>query len=151
MTVSRRGDAHKRERGQAVVEFSLVIVVFLVVVMAILDFGRAIYMYNGVSEAAREIARASSVHPGSSFSNSALWSPETKAAVATQKIIIPGLADPTLTCVDIAGNPAPSGPCLSSDGYSVKVTVDASYAPVTPLLGLTGTWTLTSSSSIAMQ
>ena len=30
--------------------------------MAVFDLGRAIYMYNGVAEAARELARVTSVH-----------------------------------------------------------------------------------------
>ena len=39
-------------RGQALVEFALAITVFLLLMMAIVDFGRGIYMYNGVSQAA---------------------------------------------------------------------------------------------------
>ena len=33
-------------------EFALAITVFLLLMMAIVDFGRGIYMYNGVSQAA---------------------------------------------------------------------------------------------------
>jgi len=51
-------------RGQALVEFSLALIVFLVLLMGILDLGRGIYMFNGVSQAAREIARVTSVYPG---------------------------------------------------------------------------------------
>ena len=57
-------------RGQALVEFSLAVTVFLLLMMAIVDFGRGIYMYNGVSQAAREVARTTSVHPGSPLGSS---------------------------------------------------------------------------------
>ena len=59
-----RSTRETRETGQALVEFSLAFIVFVVLLMAIFDFGRGIFMFNGVSQAAREIARATSVEPG---------------------------------------------------------------------------------------
>ena len=53
-----------RSRGQALVEFSLVIIPFFFLIMGIFDLGRGIYMMNGTAEAAREIARVTSVHSG---------------------------------------------------------------------------------------
>ena len=53
--MSARFSRHGAGRGQALVEFSLAVTVFLLLVMAIVDFGRGIYMYNGVSQAAREV------------------------------------------------------------------------------------------------
>jgi Flp pilus assembly protein TadG len=52
-----------RERGQSLVEFALVISVLLLIVIAILDFGRAIYAYSVVSNCAREGARYGVVWP----------------------------------------------------------------------------------------
>ena len=72
-------------RGQALVEFSLTIVIFLVLLMAIVDLGRGIYQFNGVSEAAREIARVTSVHQGTGLGNS----PETINVVKAQKKLDP--------------------------------------------------------------
>ena len=54
----RRG----RDRGQSLVEFSLVLIPFLLILMGIIDLGRGIYTYNGVAQAARELARVTSVH-----------------------------------------------------------------------------------------
>ena len=125
-------------------EFSLAIIVFLLLLMAVLDFGRAIYMYNGVSQAAREIARATSVHPGDPLGSS----PEAEAVIATQQGLVPNLGEPDYACVDIAGAPV-TGDCLP--GNSVKVTVHAPYAAVTPLLGFLGTFDLQSSTSIKIQ
>jgi Flp pilus assembly protein TadG len=53
--------ATARERGQSLVEFALVIPVLLLLFMGILDFGRAIYAYNTLSNAAREGARVAIV------------------------------------------------------------------------------------------
>ena len=136
-------DAH-RDRGQAVAEFSLAIIVFLMLLMGVFDLGMGIYKYNGVSEAAREIARVASVHPGTPLGTSA----EIASVVATQKGLIPGLTVTGITCVDISGAPV-AGTCLSPNWVSVTVT--SPYSPVTPLLGLTGTWTMKGSSNAQMQ
>jgi Flp pilus assembly protein TadG len=134
------------ERGQALVEFSLVLIVFLVLLMAIFDLGRGIYMFNGVSQAAREIARVTSVHQGTSLGNSS----ETAAVINTQQGLIPSLGNPTFSCVDIDDSNVAleDGRCPSSKGYRVKVTIAAPYGPVTPVLGLAGTWNMSSTSSM---
>ncbi len=133
--------------GQALVEFSLAILVFLVLVMGVIDFGMAIYKFNGVSQAAREIARVTSVHPcpGAGSCTPGL-SADTLAVIATQKGLIPGLGDPTFECIDEAGAPVAPKPCDFSK-HSVAVTITAPYQPITPLLGLTGTWTMKGTSS----
>jgi Flp pilus assembly protein TadG len=128
-------------RGQALVEFSLTVLIFLVLLMGIFDFGRAIYMYNGVAEAAREIARVTSVHPGATLGGSA----ETLAVIATQKGLIPNLGNPTFACKNI-DNSAVGTKCLPPD-HSVKVTISAVYTPVTPVLSFLGDITVSSSST----
>ncbi len=142
------------ERGQSLVEFSLVIIVFLVIMMGVVDFGMAIYKFNGVSQAAREIARVTSVHPCAGDPPcSPGSSTETQDVIAIQKALIPGLTiDPgDITCVDETGAPVPpSQPCDFSQ-HSVRVTVRADYEPITPLLGLAGTWTMEGQSSAQIQ
>lgn len=131
------------ERGQALVEFSLSIIVFLVMLMAIFDFGRGIFIYNGVAEAAREIARATSVHPGTELGQS----PESLDTVAIQRGLVPGIQAVALSCVDVFGTDTGESPCPS--GSYVRVTVTAVYGPVS-LLGLTGPIQLASSSSVVI-
>lgn len=137
----------QRQSGQALVEFSIAIVVFLVLVMGVLDFGSAVYRFNGVSEAAREIARVTSVHPCAGDTPCAPGSStETQGVIDRQKTVIPGLSNPTITCIDETGAPVAPDPCDFSK-HSVRVTITAPYQPITPLLGLTGTWTMEGSSS----
>ena len=134
----------RADRGQALVEFSLTIVIFLVLLMGVVDFGRAIYQYNGVSQAAREIARTTAVHPGVDFRTDAGRSSETKEVIATQKGLVPNLQDPLIKCVDVAGDLITKG-CMEGDWIQVRIS--APYTPVTPILGLTGTWDFFSSST----
>jgi Flp pilus assembly protein TadG len=136
----------RRGRGQALVEFAIALPIFLMLLMGVFDLGRAIYMYNGVSEASREIARVTSVHPGSPLGNSA----NTAAVVATQKSLVPSLGNPTFSCIDISGAAVQSATTCRS-GDQVKVVIVAPYSPVTPLLGLFGTWNMQSTSAVSIQ
>lgn len=51
----------RRNEGQALVEFALVIPLFLLLLFGIVDFGRYVYTANGLNQAAREAARVGSV------------------------------------------------------------------------------------------
>ncbi len=50
-----------RDRGQSLVEFALVLPVFMLLVFGILDGGRAILTYNDVAQSTRNVARVASV------------------------------------------------------------------------------------------
>jgi TadE-like protein len=130
----------------------MTIIVFLVILMGVVDFGMAIYKYNGVSQAAREIARVTSVHPCATpgaLSCAPGGSAETQEVIDVQQGLIPGLEVSTpFPCVDQSG--ADSSPCDFSQDY-VHVEVTAPYQPITPLLGLTGSWTMKGSSSAQIQ
>jgi len=134
-----------RSRGQALVEFALALPIFLMLLMGVFDLARGIYMFNGVSQAAREIARVTSVYPGSPLGSSA----QTAAVLATQKGLIPSLGNPTFSCVDIDGSASTFASCVA--GQQVKVVIVAPYSPVTPLLGLIGTWDMKSTSAVSIQ
>jgi len=47
----------RRERGQTLVEFALVVPLFVLILAGIFDFGRAIYAYHTLLNASREAAR----------------------------------------------------------------------------------------------
>ena len=129
----------RRDRGQALVEFSLVLIPFLWILMGIVDLGRGIYIYNGVNQAARELARVTSVHtcdesaPTCTIGTSA----ETAAVAATQANLVPGLggagstvAYACTTVTDAALSPVD----CPSDSF-VRVTVTVPFSAVTPFLG----------------
>lgn len=131
------------EGGQALVEFSLAIGVFLLLMLGIFDLGRGVYTYNGVSQAAREIARTTSVHPGTVLGQSS----ESLATIATQQHLVSGITSVVLTCVDALGTDTGASPCPS--GSYVRVRVIATYRPVS-LLGLGGPIQVDSISTIVI-
>ena len=136
-----RAGNRRRRRGQALVEFALALPVFLFLLVAVFDFGRGIYTYNGVSQAAREIARTTVVNLGLTLGQSTA----TQATVNTQKSLVPGLVVDSFACVTVTGSASTANPCKSGD--FVQVTVSSSYTPVS-FLGFSGPITLTSSSTL---
>lgn len=134
----------RRERGQALVEFSLVVVPFVILLMAVVDLGRGIYMMNGTSEAARDIARATSVHVADSSGNVG-FSAETQASIATQRNLVPDLginAATDIVCVDAYGVVLADADCKPHAFVRVRVT--APFSPITPLVSAFGSHTFES-------
>lgn len=62
VTKTRLRLGKKAERGDAIIEGAIVLVFFLMVLFGIVDFGRALYAYHFVSEAAREATRWAAVN-----------------------------------------------------------------------------------------
>ncbi len=50
-----------RNKGQSLVEFALILPIFLILVMGIFDMGRVVYYYSAIHNAAREGARYGAV------------------------------------------------------------------------------------------
>jgi Flp pilus assembly protein TadG len=141
-----RSAGRRRSPGQALVEFSLALIPFMLLLMGVLDLGRGIYAMNATSEAAREIARATSVHRCADTDGGCAdlgTSIETQAAIATQRTLIPNLVfDPSvdIDCVDATDSVISDIECTPSsdtDRY-IRVHVRSTFSPVTPLLGIFG-------------
>lgn len=149
---TRRPHSRPRRRlaGQALVEFSLVLIPFLLLLLGLVDLGRGIYTNNVVAEAAREIARVTSVHPCTN-SPCTVYSAESTATIGTQKGMVPGLTDSGIVvdCVDMtdAAVTVPSGMACPA-GKFVRAKVTVPFQVLTPLLGLGGTFTLSSTSHV---
>jgi hypothetical protein len=132
-----------RTRGQSLVEFSLVVVPFVFILMGIFDLGRGIYMMNGTAEAAREIARVTSVHSGCPLNAVTCdlgSSTETASVVETQQGLVPGLTIDTsndITCVDINDVVKADNTCRWGVDY-VRVRVTSSFVPITPVVSMFG-------------
>lgn len=142
-----RGQDRGTERGQSLVEFSFALVVFLLLLMGIIDLGRAVYGFTGTAEAAAEIARVTSVHPGGSTLGS---SSQTADVVGVQTRLVPGLTILSFDCVDISGN-AVAGTCKPGYGYWVRVNVASTFQAVTPLALMLGPMVMTSHSSAEIE
>ena len=124
MTHSRR-----RDRGQALVEFALVIPVFLLVMVALFDLGRAVFAYNTLTNAAREGARMAIVNQDVA----------RITARAKGQTAIVELDDPSVQIgfyqVGDGGTPDFSDPCTpAAVGCLVRVSFEATYHPITPFV-----------------
>ena len=132
------------------VEFALAAIPLLFLTFGMFDMGRAIYLYNATAEAAREIARVTTVHPYSTcctYGSSA----QTQAVIADQEVAIPGLTSSgiAVSCVDIADAPVAAAACRPGD--FVKVTVRVTWTPATPLLSALGDIHVSSVSRMELQ
>ena len=58
--------ANKRERGSTLVEFAIGATVFLTAMFAVIEFGRALWVHNALTDAARRGARYAVMNPSSS-------------------------------------------------------------------------------------
>lgn len=132
------------DAGQTVAEFAIGIVAFLLILLGIVDAGRAVYQLSGVSQAARELARTTSVHPGATLGDST----QTADTLSVQQRLVPGLSVSSYACVDIGGASI-AGPC--KPGNWVRVTVTSRFEPAMPLLTLLGPIDLASSGSAEIE
>jgi Flp pilus assembly protein TadG len=158
MTTNQTSRRRSRRRsGQALVEFSLALIPFLLILMGIVDLGRGIYMSNGVTQAAREIARVTAVHLCNPSCCTLGYSAETLAVIATQKRLIPNLGSAaaviSISCTtvsDTAVTSTSTAPCSAGSNADsfVKVTVSVPYSTLTPILSMVAPSTLLSTAHI---
>lgn len=121
-----------QRRGQSLVEFALILPVLILIFMGIVDFGRAIYAYNSVSNAAREGARTGIVNQGTGAGGAYLAAIEA-ANQATALGLDP--TDPTQVLVTFP-DPDPSHNCsVISVGCPISVRVQYQFTAITPIIG----------------
>ncbi len=124
---------HRGPQGQSLVEFSLVLPVLLLLVFALIDGGRAIFAYNQMSQATRNVARVASVtcfQTTVRCDSSTSGTPIT-SAIAAQAAGLQGPVTWTVTCVDPVTDAAAS-PCVVGD--LVKVNITSQFSLITPFV-----------------
>jgi Flp pilus assembly protein TadG len=88
---------HSNERGATLVEYSIAVMVFMVAMFAVIEFGRAIWVHNALSDAARRGARYAALHSAADVAD-------------VQNVVVYG---------DPAGGSQPTVPNLSTTNVSV--------------------------------
>lgn len=117
-----------QERGQSLVEMALLLPLLILILMALFDFGRAIYAFNTVSNAARDGARLAIVDQRTSGST------YLAAIEAANQATGLGLdaTDPSEVLVTF---PNPLSNCSNPGiGCPVSVTVTYEFSPITPVI-----------------
>jgi Flp pilus assembly protein TadG len=160
MMLNRRSP---EDRGQTLVEFALILPIFVLLLVGIFDFGRAIYAYNTIANAAREAVRVAIVDQncdviGTEAQNRAglglTWAPTVAQPCG------PATSDISIRFLNSNGTtPSGSDDCLQPDatpgvplGCLVEVTVRYRYNAATPIISnLVGTLNLTASTRQAVE
>jgi Flp pilus assembly protein TadG len=132
----------ERARGQSLVEFALVFPLLILMLLGLFDFGRAIYAYNTVSNAAREAARVAIVNPDV---------PAIRAEAVSQAIALG--VDPASVTVDFHEAGDPDTTCDPPEfGCVAVVTVPYEWAAITPVIGdIIGPIEISSTSSVPIE
>ena len=136
------GESH----GQALVEFSFVLIAFFILVFGVIDFGLALHSWIQVTNAAREGARIGAVHAASD--GSVDCSPTPSAGTIERKICDTAVnlgADAMTIAVTNAD------PENDSSGEAISVKVDYEYDFITPLIAWLNMDTVTISSTAQMR
>lgn len=118
----------RAQRGQSTVEFALVIIIFTYMLFGLLDFGKAVYDYNTLANAAREGARYAIVRCQYSVGSS-YWTTATVTTAARAEIQAIASAV-TVTPSPVDGSTAN----CSAPGTPISVQVSTTFIPLTPLI-----------------
>ena len=111
--------AHRgRQRGQALVEFALMLPLLLIVLFIVVDFGVGLTRWIAITNAAREGARLGAV--GADAAEITQKAIDTSDGILSSGDILVGFSD-----ADVSGDIGP--------GDSVVVDVDYDYSLITPL------------------
>lgn len=140
---------HRDGRGQALVEFALVLPIFLLILVAIFDLGRAVFAFNSITNAAREGARLAIVN-------------QTTASITNKAIANAAIAEtaaPNVTVIfkEAAPNadPTTNANCATLEiGCMAVVSFQTTYQPLTPIVSqilFSGGVTLTATSIEAIE
>jgi hypothetical protein len=111
----------RRNRGQALAEFGLVLPLLVLLLMIIFDFGRLIYAYNTVGNAARAGERTNVV--------------DQNTAVVQDRVMTTLLGlPPAGSAVAITWEPACTNPQPLKIGCMSTVKVSYPWNPITPVI-----------------
>lgn len=130
-----------RSRGQALVEFALILPILVLMIFGIVDFGRGVYAYNAISNAAREGGRTAIVNQNVT---------DIRARVAAQATALGLTTAPPTSCpnLNLTNDPA-GGICVSfvmaddpttdcsatlAPGCVAIVSVKYPFVPITPII-----------------
>ncbi len=139
----------QRQRGAAIVEFSLVCLLFFTLVLFITELGRMLYLYNTMQEVTRRGAReavtrwvtdAATVKTNALFGGSTLpAAPELTTAKISIKYLNAAGNEVTNTPLDAGDNLSACNDALRVNDciYSVSVSLEnVTYVPIVNLFGM---------------
>jgi Flp pilus assembly protein TadG len=124
-------------RGQALVEMAFILPIFLLIFVALFDLGRAVFVYNSLTNAAREGARLAIVNQDMPSIIA-----RAKGQTAIAELNVPNVTVNFYQVQQVDGMPEdgnggrPLHACTSyyAVGCLAVVTFEATYQPITPIV-----------------
>ncbi|MDY6875402.1 MAG: TadE/TadG family type IV pilus assembly protein [Chloroflexota bacterium] len=107
----------RKERGQSIVEFVLILPVLLIVLAGVLDLGRLYYAHVAIADAAAEGASYAAIHPN-----------ETAGIVDRAQDASGGMVEIDENLVEVSPPPA------VASGAPITVTVNYTFTVATPFI-----------------
>jgi Flp pilus assembly protein TadG len=121
----------RRRRGQGLVEFALILPVLLLIIVGTMEFGRFLFVYVSIANAAREGARFGMANPTGSVDMTIEEAARTHVS----------LVDPSEVDITVGYDPGPTRadewtpwPDDLDIGWRVLVAVDYTVNPITPIV-----------------
>ena len=116
----------RRDRGQSLVEFALILPIFLLFLFGIIDLGRGVYAYNTIQNAAREAVRVAIVDQNE----------DVILAKAQKHAVGLGLTDANVS-LSFLQPETMTTPCNTPIAISceVEILVNYRFTPATPIIG----------------
>ena len=108
-----------RQRGQSLVEVALVLPILVLILLGVFDFGRSVFAFNTVANAAREAARVAIVDQKPSL----IEAEGKQAAIG----LPPAAVDVAFSITDC--------PVEVKIGCTAQVIVDHEWRAITPIIG----------------
>jgi Flp pilus assembly protein TadG len=169
-TLPERVRRRRRQRGQTLVEFALVIPIFLMGVFGLIDGSRLVFLNSTLSEAAREGAREASVEAswlgsgdascnttGGPICPATLDILKSHVLAAVNHVTPLGAIPSSGVAMSCDASTPPTGTwtgqtCTSNDtGSYVSVRVFSTFTPLTPVIGqILGAITLSGSATMTI-
>jgi Flp pilus assembly protein TadG len=137
-------------RGQSLVEFALVFPIAIILLMAVFDVGRAVFAFNGLTNAAREGARLAIVNQDEALIEQRITDMTFATGVAN-------VGDPNLVQFHTEGpnltTPTANPVCATmAMGCVAIVTVETDWTAITPVIGqIIGPITFTARSELPVE
>ncbi|MEA2607169.1 MAG: TadE-like protein [Chloroflexota bacterium] len=135
---------NRRTRGQALVEFALVIPIFLLLVFAIIDTSRYVYTGNALNEAAREAARQGTVFYRPADCPAALSRVDCVKVLVQHRLtaVTVPTADISVVCYRVPNSGLPPADGVQADtcgstwyaGDLVRVQISTNFTLLTPFM-----------------
>ena len=119
-----------RTKGQSMVEFALVLPIFLLIVLGLVDLGRAVFAYTSITNAVREAGRLAIVNQDTTLINQ-----RGREQTAVAESTAPNL---TILFKEVTPNvdPATNATCNPIRiGCLAVITYETTFTPITPIVG----------------